>query len=366
MRPIRVVSESVFRRRFMSLTHQPAFFEGSLPIRVEAVLAMYPLHSLTKSGKISPIRIERWNQEGQLELLWQVSPSEGYGSPGILSYQLDNLVINRRIYESGKPVPPILKLGSLRELCDELGMEASGQNAALIKQALARNAGATITCKLSYRTHDGKESELEQVFSRYSVIFTGKKLPNGEKADGVYVLLNSIYHHFLSEVMFRHLDVGYMKSLGQPSAQRWYEWVSYRMHGAIGQGKAQVTVRYSEFCECAPLKRQFKDKSFYNQMGAIHKPHLKSGYLSKVEFTKITDSRGLRDWLIHYSAGIRARNEYHLSRRREAARNEEQAKCGMTVKGLLSGETGTTNPCVEPGGVANYKCDRRKNRRAEK
>jgi hypothetical protein len=350
----------------MNSTHQPTLFEDSLPIRVEAVLAMYPLHSLSKSGKTDPIRIERHNQEGQLDLLWQVSPSQGYGSPGILSYQLDNLVINRRIYESGKPVPPIIKLGSLRELCDELGMEASGQNASLIKQALARNAGATITCKLTYRTHDGKESELEQVFSRYSVVFTGKRLPNGEKADGVYVLLNSIYHHFLSEVMFRNIDVGYMKSLGQPSAQRWYEWVSYRMHGAISQGSAQVTVRYSEFCECAPLKRQHKDKSFYNQMGAIHKPHLKSGYLSKVEFTKITDSQGLTDWLIHYTAGIRARNEYHLGRRREAARNEEQLKLGVTVKGLLSGEVGTINLPAESDVVGNNKSAQRKNRREAK
>lgn len=347
-------------------TDQPTLFEDSLPIRVEAVLAMYPLHSLTKSGKIDPIHIERRNQEGQLDLLWQVSPSQGYGSPGILSYQLDNLVINRRIYESGKPVPLIIKLGSLRELCDELGMEASGQNAALIKHALARNAGATITCKLNYRTHDGKENELEQVFSRYSVIFTGKQLPNGEKADGVYVLLNSIYHHFLSEVMFRNLDVGYMKSLGQPSAQRWYEWVSYRMHGAISQGNAQVTVRYSEFCECAPLKRQLKDKSFYNQMGAIHKPHLKSGYLSKVGFTKITDAQGLPDWLIHYSAGIRARNEYHLGRRRLAARSEEQIELGVTVKGLLSGGTGTINSLVESKSTVNKKPTLRKNRQTER
>lgn len=323
-------------------THQPTLFEYCLPIRVEAVLAMYPLHSLTKSGKMDPIHIERRNQDGQLDLLWQVSPSQGYGSPGILSYHLDNLVINRRIYESGKPVPLMIKLGSLRDLCEELGMEASGQNTALIKQALARNAGATITCKLTYRTHDGKESELEQVFSRYSVIFTGKRLPNGERADGVYVLLNSIYHHFLSEVMFRNLDVGYMKSLGQPSAQRWYEWVSYRMHGAIGQGRAKVTVRYSEFCECAPLKRQFKDKSFYNQMGAIHKPHLESGYIAKVEYTKVTDAEGQTDWLLHYSAGIRARNEYHLSKKREAIRHEELMERGPgAAKGLLTGDIGT-------------------------
>jgi hypothetical protein len=343
------------------MTNQyPTIFEDSSPIEVEAVLAMYPLHSLSKSGKVNTIRIERRNSQGELDLLWQVSPSEGYGSPGILSYQLDNLVINRRIYESGRPVPSTIKLGSLRELCEELGIVPSGQNASLIKQALAKNASATITCKLTYRTHDGKESELEQVFSRYGIIFSGKKLPNGEKADAVYVVLNPIYQHFLSEVVFRYLDVGYMKSLGQPSAQRWYEWVSYRMHGAIGQGKSRVTVRYSDFCECAPLKRQLKDKSFYNQMGAIHKPHLKSGYLSKVGFTKITDPQGQTDWLIHYTPGIRARNEYHVSKRREAERNEANVNLAAPVSGLLTGEFGTVDISVAGAGVAENKRVRRR------
>jgi hypothetical protein len=281
-----------------------------------------------------------------------VSPSEGYGSPGILSYHLDNLVINRRIYESGRPVPSAIKLGSLRELCDELGIEASGQNAALIKQALAKNASATITCKLTYRTHDGKENELEQIFSRYSVIFSGKKLPTGEKADAVYVVLSPIYQHFLSEVMFRCLDVGYMKSLGQPSAQRWYEWVSYRMHGAIGQGRSRVTVRYSEFCECAPLKRQFKDKGFYKQMGAIHKPHLKSGYIAKVGFTKTADPQGLTDWMIHYMPGIRAKSEYHQSKRREAERSEGAFK-PVTLGELLPAEVGIVDPSAMGVGVVD-------------
>lgn len=295
----------------MATSQQLALFEKALPIKVETVLAQYPLHSLTRNGRVNPIHIERRNELGHLDLLWRVSPSMDHGHPRILSYQLDNLVINRRIYESGRPLPQVIRLGSLRELCEELGIKASGQNTAQIKQALAQNAGTTITCKLTYRTTDGHETELEQVFSRYSVIFTGKKLPNGKKADAVYVILNPIYHHFLSEVMFRPLDVGYMKSLPLPSTQRWYEWVSFKMFEAIRQGSSRVTVRYSEFCECAPLSRQIKDKRFYDQMGVIHRPHLKSGYLAKVEYTKLMDENGETDWLIHYTPGLLARAEYH-------------------------------------------------------
>jgi hypothetical protein len=340
--------------------NQLSLFEDSSPIKVEAVLAMFPLHSLSKSGKPNKIRIERRNEAGQIESLWQVSASEDYGPPGILSYQLDNLVINCKIYETGRPVPPTIRLGSLRELCEELGMEPSGQNTLLIKQALSRNAGTTITCKLTYRTQDGKENELEQVFSRYGVIFTGKRLPNGEKADAVYVVLNPIYQHFLSEVMFRYLDVGYMKSLGLPSAQRWYEWVSFRIHGAISQGKSRVTVKYSEFCECAPLKRQFKDKLFYNQMGEIHKPHLKSGYLSKVGFSKITDPQGMSDWLIHYTPGLRAKAEYHMSKCREVEWNELNVKPSAPALGILPGDVGQAVRSVEKRPVLNGKGGRRK------
>jgi hypothetical protein len=121
-----------------------------------------------------------------------------------------------------------------------------------------------------------------------------------------------------------------------------------------------VTVRYSDFCECAPLKRQLKDKSFYNQMGAIHKPHLKSGYLSKVGFTKITDPQGLPDWLIHYTPGIRARNEYHMSKRREAERNEANVKPGAPISGLLIGEVGTVDIPVAGAGVVENKRARRR------
>ncbi len=50
-----------------------------------------------------------------------------------------------------------------------------------------------ITTKITYKTKDKGERTLEAVFSRYTAILTGETLPNGTRADAVYLILNDIY-----------------------------------------------------------------------------------------------------------------------------------------------------------------------------
>ena len=42
--------------------------------------------------------------------------------------RLDTLIINRRIEEARRPIPRMLKLGSLSDICRELGLSDSGKN----------------------------------------------------------------------------------------------------------------------------------------------------------------------------------------------------------------------------------------------
>jgi hypothetical protein len=65
-------------------------------------------------------------------------------------------------------------LGSLRDIADELGL---GGDTNLIRRAIRQNAFAAITARLTYTSADGRERRLEADFTRYSVIFTGEKLP---------------------------------------------------------------------------------------------------------------------------------------------------------------------------------------------
>jgi hypothetical protein len=165
---------------------------------------------------------------------------------------------------------------------------SEGKNKSTIKQALYQNASAFITAKIHYKTGDGSECVLESGFTRYSVIFTGEKLPDGRKADGVYILLNEVFIQVINGAMTRPLDYDYLKSL-PPAPQRFYELLSYQMYATLKHDRPRAKLIYSELCEHAPMTRHLEWGRVRSQMNKIHRPHLESGYIAKVRFT--TDSR---------------------------------------------------------------------------
>jgi hypothetical protein len=283
----------------------PAEFSA---IWVESVMAKLPLHTLSTQGQMQ-VRIEKRNEGGEVTLLWQVSPSSQFGEPRHLAYRLDTLVINKRIDEAGPPAPKVIRLGSLRSICRELGLTESGHNFNDIKQALSQNAGAMIKARIFYRDKKGSQRKLEAVFSRYSVVFTGDTLPDGSAANGVYVVMNDIYQGFLNHVPLRPLDFNYLRKLS-PSACRFYEIVSFRIYAALKYGWPKVSMIYSEYCEATGQRRLKSGTEMSKQMYKLHKPHLDSGYLAKVEFEKISDVEGHADWNIWYTPGPRGRDEY--------------------------------------------------------
>jgi len=199
------------------------------PIRVETALSRFPVHRLAKHGEIA-IDIREKNETGEVSIRWEVTHNSKYGQPGPLAYKLDTLIINRRIEEAGRPIPRILRLGSLREIIVELGL--SNHDTEKVKNALRQNASAFITAKIKYRQADGTERTLEADFTRYHVVFTGEDLPDGRKADAVYIILSDLYMQVINGAMTRPLDYDYLKSLS-PASQRFYELLSYRMYATI-------------------------------------------------------------------------------------------------------------------------------------
>jgi hypothetical protein len=286
--------------------------DGLLPefsaIRVESVLAKLPLHTLS-ARESKRVHIEKRGNKSEVTLLWQVSPSRQFGEPRYLAYRLDTLIVNKRLDEAGQPTPKILRLGSLRSICRELELSESGHNIADIKQAFAQNAGATITAKITYKDKEGRQRKLEAVFNRYSVVFSGETLPDGTEADGAYLVMNDIFQGFLNHVPMRPLDFNYLRSLS-PSACRFYEIVSFRIYSALKYGWPRASLTYSEYCEASGQNRYHTGKEVSKQMYKLHKPHLNSGYLAKVELEKVTDPDGSLDWTIWYTPGPRAKDEY--------------------------------------------------------
>lgn len=287
-------------------------------IRTETVLSKMPIHNLSKKGKVS-IEIKRQNAKGAVELLWDVSYNDKYGQPRQLAYKLDTVVVNRRIEESGRPVPKLIKLGSLSQICRELGFEASGKNTNSIRRALHQNAGAYITAKLNYKGADGAERTIEAGDTRYGVVFTGERLPDGRRADAVYLKLHDFYWEVLNNAPTRPLNFDYLKEL-QPSPQRFYEIISYRIFAALKNKHPHAKIAYSELCTYSAQKRHPDHENFRVQMYNIHKPHLQSGYLAKVAIEQASDGEGNADWMLYYTPGYKAKQEFAtFTRKRQTA-----------------------------------------------
>jgi hypothetical protein len=209
--------------------------------------------------------------------------------------------------EAGRPVPKLIRLGSLRDIAEELGM---GGNTNEVKRAFRQNAGAFVTMKVSYKTLEGKRKTLEADFTRYNVIFTGELLPDERKAECVYINLNDIYRSVLNEVPWRPQDYDYLKRL-TPAAQRFYEIISARFYGMFRRGDSDgVRISYSEYCAYSAQQRYFDYEHVKKQMYKVHQPHKESCYLASVKFENTQDENGRADWMMTYTPGAKAYNEH--------------------------------------------------------
>ena len=281
-------------------------------IRTENVISKFPMHNLAKTGRVN-IKLNRKRADGDVEYQWEVSFNEKYGEAKQLAYQIDTLIIAKRIYdyvEAGEPIPEIIPLGSLYQICQELGMNPqSGKNKNNIKRGLGQNAGALIDAKISFKDRDGEERRLASQFTRYAVVHRDQKLPDGRRADQVYVVLQPIYLEVLNSARWRPLDFTYLKAL-PPTAQRCYEIISPRIFVALKYGHPRAELAYSDYCAFSAQMRHTSYKSFRAQMDHVHKPHLSSGYLAKVEYEEMRDAEGQIDWLIGYHPGPKAKSEF--------------------------------------------------------
>jgi len=291
-------------------------------IRIETVLSKLPIHNLAKKGNIE-ININRKNKKGETKLLWEVSANKKYGEPRQLAYRLDTLIINHRLDKLGKPFPEIIMIGSLRSIARELGLKENDTDR--IKKSLYQNATTTITAKLEYKANDGSIQSLDAVFSRYTLLILGQQLPDGKKADAVYLILNRYYREVLNNSPTRPIDYDYLKKLSSsPSAQRFYEYLSYRVYAALKNNSPYARIRYSEYCTFAPQVRQYNKKRMQQQMSKIHRPHIEDNYIEKkVNYRETTDDDGNLDWSLTYTINRRAKAQFKTFSKKQKSREPQ-------------------------------------------
>lgn len=274
-------------------------------IRTETVLSRLPVHQLAKRGSVS-IRITRDRTDDAGELLWEPIPNPAIGEPRALAYKVDTLIVNQVLDELGSDFPRVVRLPSLSESARRLRM--GGDNQA-VKKALEQNAAVSIRAKLSYKDADGVEHEFETFGTRYNVHFWNSKLPDGTRADSVYISFNEPWYGLLTRAPRRPLDYDYLASLS-PAPQRWYELASFQFFAALKRNQYVARLRYSEYCLFAAQKRYQDAAKVQKQMYKVHLPHKKSGYIESVKYERTADEDGNPDWIMLYRPGPRAWNEY--------------------------------------------------------
>jgi hypothetical protein len=261
------------------------------------------------------IRILKTGANGEVELRWEVSFNERYGQARQLAYKLDTIVINRRIDDAGRPLPRMLRIGSLNEICAELGtVQQGGKSKRDLKRAFLQNASAFINAKFTYKGIDGTERQIEAALSRYSVIFTGEKLPDGRRADSVYVVFSDPFWEVLNNAPVRPLDRAYMKEL-PPAAQRFYEIVSRKIFAALKNDYPQAKLSYAEYCTFSAQLRHYERQPVQDQMAKVLRPHKKSGYITRVKYEPTIDAQNQPDWIMYFTPGPKAHAEFAVAHR---------------------------------------------------
>jgi hypothetical protein len=291
-------------------------------IRVETALSRFPIHCLSRKGAIT-IDLQQLNDDGVINTKWEVTFNSKHGQPGPLAYKVDTLIVNRLLDQMGRPLPEVVRIGSLSDVCRALGTQDTGPNIANLKAAFLQNASAFINAKVRYKTRTGREKWAEMGYNRYSVFFTGELLPNGTQADAVHIVLNLPYRELLNHVETRPLDYDYLKTL-PPGPQRFYELLSFQIYGAIAGTRSRAKLLYSDYCKHAPQVRYGDFDHAKKQMYKLHVPHRESGYITKVEYQETTDGEGKADWEMFYTPGPKAFAEYEAFTNRQLPPRQHQ------------------------------------------
>jgi hypothetical protein len=276
---------------------------------------------------------------------------------------LDTIIVNQRIEEAGRPLPRLLRIGSLNEICAELNLAThAGQNAKDLKKAFLQNASAFINAKFDYKANDGSERHVEAGITRYGVIFTGEKLPDGRKADAVYIAFNDPFWEVLNNAPVRPLDRAYMKQL-PPAAQRFYEIISRKIFAALKNNYPRAKITYSEYCTFSAQLRHFERQPVQDQMAKVLRPHKASGYITGVKYEPTIDAQNQPDWIMFLMPGPKAHAEFALAHGGRKARRmidadanaagDQTAKRRRTVPPQLRVEQ-PAPPSFDPQLVAEF------------
>lgn len=277
-------------------------------LKSEVNFLIYPFFLLSKPGstKQIPIRYENEIKRGdkQLKVVWEVNPSSKYGSPGPFDRKVHK-AIEEIITKQELPIENPITL-NISEICHRIGINVGGWQYKRIKRSLKRIKTASIESQGTFFSKS-REAYIEDIFNLYDrIVFKGEKLPEGSIASTNYLFLSDWYLENINALYIRPLDYTYYRTLNSSIAQRLYELLGVKFCYVIKHNVACINYRYSTLCQLLPLTRQAYRSYAERQLEPAHKELQQTGFLSKIEWAEIPDTK---NWLLTYYPGSRAKDE---------------------------------------------------------
>jgi hypothetical protein len=277
-------------------------------IRSEFNFLKYPFFDLSPRGKeLSKITFE--NKNNGNTVYWNVYSSFGKKLPASFARKVHKKIIEKKLNKLSKPIPRLIGLGSLAQICRELGLRSLETNR--VKKALKNIALTSIEAKSTLKTKNkkGERKYIDGIFHLYDgVFFIGDTLPNGTVAEEVYVMLSDFYIQNFNNNFCVPLDYDFIHTLTDVSS-RLYELLSIWFYSAITNEKDYAQKPYSYICKSLPLISQNKKWKAKKQLKLCHKQLLDNNFLaSEPEWLLVEGKKD--DWLIKYIIGERAKQWY--------------------------------------------------------
>ncbi len=295
-------------------------------LRVEANFLKFPFFVLRKgsgnSSGFSPsveltLGARRGGEKGKIS--WRVLPPGGVPPPGEFARRLHREVVERILSDLPKPIRNPVRLGSFSDICRMLELAPSGRTIREIRSAFSSIKRTTIQTHGAYYVKN-QDCYIDDEFSLYDrIVFTGASLPDGGRADAVYIYLGSWYLENLNSNYVIPLDFQFLRQLRGAITSRMYELFHHWFFTALRENTPAVERRYSTLCAYFPLSRQNALWKAKQQLREAHKQLREAGYLGQLpSWRPVPNVPG--DWLLLYTPGTRARQEY---RRNQSRRNQD-------------------------------------------
>jgi hypothetical protein len=296
---------------------EPAKPPASPYIRSEVNFLRYPFFVLTTRDIHKIDRIEYQEERDDSAVYWKVSRNIDHTIPGPFDKRVYR-AIEEVIDKLPRPVSPLVRVGSVNQLCNVMGLSRAGKDQKvagiykrMVKQSLKRISLTGVESENAFfdKAHRRWVPRFEGAFNLFNVFFRGQLLPDGELADAIFLHLNPLYVASLNNFYVKPLDYEYMKNLRTPLTQRLYEVLGLRFRGLRDSRYARYD--YHQLCQILPITPQRSLKDAKKVLRPHHAKLQKTGYVAKVEWQA---SQSKQPWEILYWPGPKAKEEVQRTR----------------------------------------------------